>query len=338
MNHRLVILLLCCIVFFIPLHSFGEPMEPSKETPENGSKKALQECRRWFQEGLICYGNLDYQCARSKFRQASQRATEDLPKHERLEIERYLAITFIALGEEKPAKDCFVRMLERDRDARMDAERVSPKVFMLFEKVRRTWLAEHPPEPEEKPEAIENKPSPEEKPAKDNTPESQENSEEKLPRGESPDALRWVEFRLACAVLGGSEMETFGVGFQGGLALLWNFPGTPWFVSPFIEYQAHPFSSSQALHHLQAGSEFGYHLQFGKIHLLLPVGTGVGFIGRGGISDEVGLGWRVHPAVHVAIGQTWSIGFGLGPRGVILLNRKGSSTYFVAGMHTALRW
>ena len=160
-----------------------------------------------FQEGLICYGNLDYHCAQKKFSGASREAPVTLPKHERLEIERYLAITYIALGEEEKAENCFERMLTLNRDYHIDPERVSPKVFMLFEKVRRTWLKEHPPVPSEPVKQKTEKPSDTTKEDEKNKIPEKPDKEEKLDK-----SLKWFEFRLACALLGGKEMETFGAG------------------------------------------------------------------------------------------------------------------------------
>ncbi len=324
--------ILCCMTLIVGT-AWAETSTSATNDAKSVSTESLKKSRRLFQEGLICYGNLDYHCAQKKFSGASREAPETLPKHERLEIERYLAITYIALGEEEKAENCFERMLTLNRDYHIDPERVSPKVFMLFEKVRRAWLKEHPPEPIEPVKQKTKKPS-------DTAKEDEKNKKPEKPAKEEKASkpLKWFEFRLACALLGGKEMETFGAGMLAGVGMLFSLSESPWFALPFVEYQTHPFSSSDTLHQLQLGSEFGYRFQFGQLHLLLPVGAGVGFIGRDGLSDEVGLGWRVHPTLHVVFNETWSLGFGLGPRGVVLLNRSGSSTYFVAGLHSALLW
>ena len=304
-----------------------------------GNETRRLDASRLFQEALICYGELNFACARQKLEAARERAEPTKERELRLGIARYLALTCVALGDEAGAKANFKRMLDIDERVRPAPREVSPKVLAIFEAAERERREERkalpplvplevpvpppenlkPPVPEKtKPEPVEPKPEPE-KPS-------------------PPKFMDAAELRLGPAFLFGREERRYGAGINAGAGLRLLLGKTPWFAGPQVEYQVHPGSSKSKLHVLQALGEAGYLLDLGRVDLALPVGVGAAAYGRDGLGDEIALCWRFHPGLLVRVADRAEIGFGVGPQGVVLLNRAASSTYLAADVRGVLLW
>ena len=118
------------------------PVAVPTPTPASTTDAAENEARRLdasrlFQEALICYGELNFTCARQKLEAARERAEPTKERELRLGIARYLALTCVALGDEAGAKANFKRMLDIDERVRPAPREVSPKVLAIFEAAER---------------------------------------------------------------------------------------------------------------------------------------------------------------------------------------------------------
>ena len=83
----------------------------------------------------------------------------------------------------------------------------------------------------------------------------------------------------------------------------------------------------------------GYRMAIGKSWgIKLPVGLGPAFYGRGNLSDEIGLMWRVDPEGYVRIVDNLSLCFKAGPGGVVLFDRPASSYFMTLGITIAGTW
>gem|GEM_PF-5796096 len=290
---------------------------------------AASESENLFQAGLICFGEIDFDCALENLQKAEAVEAQKNPASRRhVEILRYLAYTQIALEDNDGALQSFVRLLETDPDYRLNSAEESPKIMKLFEealalaqKNRKGAEAQKPIEgevsiPLEEFRIIVKEP-------------------EKQPRPAGPFAsLPAIIFggELNAALIFGEDAEYYhpGISFEAYAA------GK---VHPNIHlggavyYMFLPAKANAGAFNLLAAT-FNPHFSYAQKRFWLDIAADVGpaMLGRGSIIDEWGLILRVKPGFYYRIIENLSVGFNVAPGGLVLFDRRAASFHLGAGL------
>jgi len=288
---------------------------------------ASQEAEKLFQAGLICFGEIDFECALENLKKAEEIEAAHNPDSRRhVEILRYLAYTQIALEDNESALDSFSRLLEAAPEYRLNAAEESPKIIMLFEAA----LARRKPEVEEKQTRIE--------------------GEVTIPTGE-------IEIIVKQTSKEGKKPEPFsslpGLIFGGELGAAFTFGEDSDYYHPGISVETYAAVKVHSNVHLggalyymflpdkaDAGAfnmlaaAFNPHFSYAQKRFWLDISGDIGpaMLGRGGIADEWGLLLRAKPGLYYRTGENLSVGVNLSPGGLILFNRSAASFYLGAGL------
>lgn len=259
-----------------------------------GSAAAEGSSEALFREGLVCYGEINFACAKSKLESALAQEGAGGNRERLIEIHRYLAYSQVALGELGGARQSFERILSLDPAFTLDDASVSPKISGLFAEVRRSWaLAQSLESAPKEPKAPEKAPplAPEKAPEPSPPPPLPE------PPKPLPAPKRLAGADLAASfLLQAKDRRAFhpglalapyllwplGFGVYGGLALEFRFFAKRKSVDPLYE--------------LGLFARFAYRVEAGSFRFLLPLSLGPTMFGRGSPAKRLGLAAGVHPS------------------------------------------
>ncbi len=291
-----------------------------------------------FREALICYGEINFECTLEKLERARDLERSGANDARRLtEIHRYMAFALVALGRETEARQTFRAILEIDPGFELSADKVSPKIHDLYLSVKRS-LEERSELRKTKPEP-QTAPPPEVKPkpvAKEKAPAAAPPVSSKNSRFARPDGLAGLTF--GAAFLSGKDTDHYGVGFATG---------------GFVEtHLANGFYLGGALFFQRNGGKTGgpnlnlmgvtarpaWIYAFERFFFHLPLDVGFVTFGRGGLTDEQGLLWRLEPGFFVRFEKHFAIGATVGSGGVFLFDPEAASVFFNVGMALMGTW
>ncbi len=284
---------------------------------------AEEQAASLFQEGLACFEQIDFTCARNKLSKAEALESESQPGSKtHIEILKHLANTQAALSDQDSAVESFKKLLLYQPDFRLGEEDVSPKIMRLFTL------------------ALESIKPVEEIPAE---PEFVEGDVEFL-AGEMeivytppPDPFEKQHrfsagIETSAAFLLGDDTDSYNHGllveggFRGRIIKGFHLGGA-------LVYQFHKDKNSEGdIHLLGAALEPSYCFEFRSYSIDIAGNLGLATFGRGNINDELSLLFRLKFAALYRITPQISLGLIAGPGSAVLLSRKAASYFITTGL------
>ena len=297
------------------------------------SASANNQAEALFREGLVCYGEINFACAKNKLESALTLEGAGANRERLIEIQRYLAYSLVALGETGGARQSFERILALDPAFRIDATTVSPKISGLFAEVRRSWLLAQ--SRESKPPEVLVAAKPEPKPQEAASPPSEPQKPVTPPIvAPAPKHLAGMDF-AASFPLQKRDREAFHPGFALGPHLLWPL-GFGLFGGLALDFRLLPKRESPShLYELGLFARFAYRAEAGSFRFLLPLSLGPALFGRGNPAKNVGLAAGLAPAFLWRLAPNWEAGPRVGFQSTLdPTNRHASSTFELGlGVH-----
>jgi len=282
-----------------------------------------------FRQGLLCYGEINFTCALDYFKMAEQKEKATDPQSEKLvDIYKYMAFSQIALGMDQQAEDSFKNACMIREDFMLSKDKVSPKVYSIFEDAKKETevirLKKKQAELEAK--QIERE--------KDLKLKKEQESEAEVKQEAKAKPLKWlVGFSASGTPLFGNPTDDFNFGFS--LALDFGYRIHEYFtVGADISYQRHGSTkvTSGALNIMGIALEPAFVFEKPEYIVKVPLALGVATYGYGNIKNTQGMLVKIEPAIYYRVHPSVAVGAFVGPGGVILLHRSASSWFLNFGL------